>query len=92
MQERNFKSSGVPNISALFFPQVAAQVKKIILTSVICFRGNFENPAQKKYIFFKFHPLWYKLLSLAAFKGLAQDSWLLRLQCLFLNYLVKKVR
>lgn len=43
-----------------------------ILASVVCFRGDFENPAQKKYIFFKFHPLWYKLLSLAAFKGLAQ--------------------
>lgn len=40
--------------------------------SVVCFRGQFINPAQKKYIFFKFHPLWYKLLSLALFKGLAQ--------------------
>nr|WP_252812788.1 MFS transporter [Flavobacterium sp. NRK1] len=40
--------------------------------SVVCFRGKFENPVQKKYIFFKFHPLWYKLLSLAMFKGLAQ--------------------
>jgi YQGE family putative transporter len=42
------------------------------LASVVCFRGQFTNPAQKKYIFFKFHPLWYKLLSLALFKGLAQ--------------------
>ncbi|MGV3459775.1 MAG: MFS transporter [Flavobacterium sp.] len=40
--------------------------------SVVCFRGRFTNPIQKKYIFFKFHPLWYKLLSLAMFKGLAQ--------------------
>jgi YQGE family putative transporter len=43
-----------------------------IIASIVCFRGKFENPAQKKYIFFKFHPLWYKLLSLAMFKGLAQ--------------------
>lgn len=43
-----------------------------ITASIVCFRGNFENPIQKKYIFFKFHPLWYKLLSLATFKGLAQ--------------------
>jgi len=43
-----------------------------ILASVVCFRGKFENPAQKQYVFFKFHPLWYKLLSLATFKGLAQ--------------------
>ncbi|WP_417354552.1 MFS transporter [Flavobacterium sp.] len=40
--------------------------------SMVCYRGRFENPIQKKYIFFKFHPLWYKLLSLAMFKGLAQ--------------------
>ena len=43
-----------------------------ISASIVCFRGKFENPTQKKYIFFKFHSLWYKLLSLAAFKGLAQ--------------------
>ncbi|NDP26116.1 MAG: MFS transporter [Flavobacterium sp.] len=43
-----------------------------ITASIVCFRGNFVNPTQKKYIFFKFHPLWYKLLSLATFKGLAQ--------------------
>jgi YQGE family putative transporter len=40
--------------------------------SAVCFRGKFVNPIQKKYIFFKFHPLWYKLLSLAMLKGLAQ--------------------
>jgi len=43
-----------------------------ILASVVCFRGKFQNPIQKKYIFFKFHPLWNKLLTLAMFKGLAQ--------------------
>lgn len=43
-----------------------------ILASIVCFRGNFTNPAQKKYIFFRFHPLWYRLLSLAMLKGLAQ--------------------
>ena len=43
-----------------------------VLASVVCFKGTFKNPEQKKYIFFKFHPLWYKLLSLASLKGLAQ--------------------
>lgn len=43
-----------------------------IVASMVCYRGKFINPVQKQYIFFKFHPLWYKLLSLAAFKGLAQ--------------------
>ena len=43
-----------------------------VLASIVCFRGTFKNPEQKKYIFFKFHPLWYKLLTLATLKGLAQ--------------------
>ena len=43
-----------------------------ILASIVCFRGTFGNPVQKKYLFLKFHPLWYKLLLLALLKGLAQ--------------------
>lgn len=43
-----------------------------IIASMVCYRGRFINPIQKKYIYFKFHPLWHKLLSLALFKGLAQ--------------------
>lgn len=43
-----------------------------VAASIVCFRGTFQNPAQKKYVFFKFHPLWYRLLSLAMLKGLAQ--------------------
>ncbi|MRG47848.1 MFS transporter [Chitinophaga sp. SYP-B3965] len=43
-----------------------------ILASIVCFRGTFSNPVQKQYVFFKFHPLWYKLLFLALLKGLAQ--------------------
>jgi len=43
-----------------------------IVASVVCFRGTFQNPVQKAYVFFRFHPLWYNLLSLALLKGLAQ--------------------
>ena len=43
-----------------------------VLASIVCFKGTFTNPAHKKYVFFKFHPLWYKLLTLALLKGLAQ--------------------
>ncbi|MBD3581893.1 MFS transporter [Flavobacterium selenitireducens] len=43
-----------------------------IVASVVCFRGKFLNPTEKKYIYFKFHPLWHKLLALASLKGLAQ--------------------
>lgn len=43
-----------------------------VIASIVCFRGNFANPVQKKFIYFKFHPLWYRLLFLALLKGLAQ--------------------
>jgi len=43
-----------------------------VLASVMCFRGHFRNPMQRRFIFFKFHPYWNKMLLLAALKGLAQ--------------------
>jgi len=43
-----------------------------VLASVMCFRGHFRNPVQRRFIFFKFHPYWNKMLLLAALKGLAQ--------------------
>lgn len=43
-----------------------------VLASVMCFRGAFVNPGQKKFIYFKFDPLWNNMLVLAALKGLAQ--------------------
>ncbi|MBV4356543.1 MFS transporter [Pinibacter aurantiacus] len=43
-----------------------------IAASIVCFRGDFKNPEQKKFIYFKFHPYWRKLLVLASLKGLAQ--------------------
>ena len=43
-----------------------------VAASIVCFRGTFTNPARTQFVYFKFHPLWYKLLSLAALKGLVQ--------------------
>lgn len=43
-----------------------------ILASIMCFRGNFANPTEKKFVYFKFDPYWYKLLKLASLKGLVQ--------------------
>lgn len=43
-----------------------------ILASVVCFRGTFTNPAKQQFVYFKFHPLWYRMLFLALLKGLAQ--------------------
>src|SRR3546814_19824163 len=43
-----------------------------VLASVVCFRGNFSNPVRGRFIYFKFHPYWNKMLLLAALKGLTQ--------------------
>lgn len=43
-----------------------------VLASIIVHRGNFSNPPRTRFIYFTFHRLWYKLLSLSVLKGLAQ--------------------
>ena len=43
-----------------------------VVASVMCFRGTFSNPVRQRFIYFKFHAQWYRLLLLAALKGLAQ--------------------
>jgi len=43
-----------------------------IAASFVCFRGTFTQPENRKFIYFKFHPLWRKFLALAALKGLVQ--------------------
>ncbi len=43
-----------------------------ILSSIVIHREKFNNPEQKKFLFFKFHSLWKKMLMLAGLKGLAQ--------------------
>lgn len=40
--------------------------------SVMCFKGEFKNPVQKKFLYLKFDPYWYKLMFLAVLKGLVQ--------------------
>ena len=43
-----------------------------IISSIIVQRGHFENPPPSRFIFFKFHWLWKRMLLLAVLKGLAQ--------------------
>lgn len=43
-----------------------------IFATIVLSRGNFTNPTQKKFIYFKFHILWQKLLALAGLKGMVQ--------------------
>ncbi|WEK19640.1 MAG: MFS transporter [Candidatus Pedobacter colombiensis] len=40
--------------------------------SIMCFTGKFTNPLNKKFIYFKFNPYWYRLMFLAVLKGLVQ--------------------
>ena len=43
-----------------------------ILSSVVIHKEKFKNPAHKRFLYFKFHSLWNKMLVLAGLKGLAQ--------------------
>lgn len=67
------ESSGdIAQIHSAYLVITAAVFLVTVVASIVCFRGTFANPAQKKYVFFKFHALWYKLLSLSMLKGLVQ--------------------
>jgi YQGE family putative transporter len=43
-----------------------------ILSSVVIHQEKFKNPSHKRFLYFKFHSLWNKMLVLAGLKGLAQ--------------------
>ena len=43
-----------------------------ILAAAILERGTFRNPTHHRFVFFHFHPLWWRMLQLALLKGLAQ--------------------
>lgn len=43
-----------------------------VVASFMINRGTYRNPPQSRFVFFHFHSLWKKMLSLAALKGLAQ--------------------
>lgn len=60
------------NVNTAYRIVTAAVFGVTILASVMCFRGRFANPKQGRFVYFKFDPYWYKMLLLAALKGLAQ--------------------
>jgi YQGE family putative transporter len=43
-----------------------------ILSSIVIHQQKFKNPSLKKFLYFRFHSLWNKMLALAGLKGLAQ--------------------
>src|ERR1019366_1995712 len=61
---------GVPNLA---YRWIAAAV--FALTAISAFlveKGSFRNPSHSRFIFFRFHPLWRRMLLLAALTGLPQ--------------------
>jgi len=60
---------GIPNHA---YRIIAATVFSLtLLSSGLLLRGSFRNPTHTRFVFFRFHPLWYHLLELAVIKGLA---------------------
>jgi YQGE family putative transporter len=43
-----------------------------LIASLLVYKGKFSNPKNARFIYFKFNRLWYKMLGLAALKGVAQ--------------------
>ncbi len=47
-----------------------------LLSAFLLERGSFRNPRHTKFVFFRFHALWKRMLELAVLKGLAQGYML----------------
>ena len=43
-----------------------------IISSIVVHRGEFHNPPQKEFVFFRYHALWNRMQLLAILKGIAQ--------------------
>ncbi len=62
----------VGNINSAYRIVTGAVFILTIFSSIIIHREKFSNPAQKRFVFFKFDRLWYRMLLLSSLKGLAQ--------------------
>ena len=59
------------------FAYITLTIVVFILTtfsSVMVHQGDFENPRRERFVFFKFHPDWRKMLVLGSLKGIAQAA------------------
>ena len=43
-----------------------------ILSSIVLHQGNFTNPEPTRFIYWRYHPLWYRMQFMAVLKGLTQ--------------------
>jgi YQGE family putative transporter len=60
------------NINGAYRILTAMVILLTLFASFIAARGQFQNPPSARFIYFKFHRLWNKLLAMAALKGVAQ--------------------
>jgi MFS transporter, YQGE family, putative transporter len=60
------------SVNTAYYILTACVFALTILASLLVHRGNFQNPKKAPFLFFKFHPLWMKMLRLASLKGVAQ--------------------
>jgi len=60
------------NVRTAYYVLTALVILLTIIASVIINRGGFKNPENSRFVYFKFHRLWHKMVGMAIFKGLAQ--------------------
>jgi MFS transporter, YQGE family, putative transporter len=60
------------NMNAAYQMVTVAVFVLTIFSSIVIHKEDFKKPELKKFLFFKFHALWRKMLVLAGLKGLAQ--------------------
>lgn len=61
---------GIPNRAYRIIAMVVFGLT--VLAAGILERGTFRNPKHTKFVYFRFHRLWWRMLELALLKGLAQ--------------------
>jgi YQGE family putative transporter len=61
-----------PNLNIGYQIVTVFMILLTVYSSYIISKGKFNKPAQPKFLYFKFHKLWYEMLSLATLKGMVQ--------------------
>lgn len=62
----------VVNIAAAYQVVTVVVILITLLACGVLWRGKFENPKEKNFLYFKFNALWNKMLVLASLKGMVQ--------------------
>jgi YQGE family putative transporter len=71
--EKTLRSFPIGEGANLAYKGIAATALLLtIASSAMILVGKYNNPPIGKLVFFRFHPLWYRMLVLAALKGLGQ--------------------